>query len=287
MNTKITLLIFFLLLTGKSMSVNEHIQFSNLSVKDGLSQNTVIRIFQDSKNYMWFCTRDGLNRYDGTNFKVFKHSIANANSISSSDVTCIAENQNGTFWIGTHYGLNFFDPQNEKFTRYYNNSKEPNSISSSVIKHLLTDRNNNTWISTTHGLDLLNNETKKISNKYNRDAITWLIERQNGDICYSSIKDGLFIFNPKSNVTINYPLPDGDFIYCLFEDSNKQLWAGMWSKSLKKFNPETRIFEQVDLKTIDGKEYNREQIGYIVEFNNNELLIATRKGLISYNLEKG
>lgn len=265
---------------------NENMLFSNLSVKDGLSQNTVIRIFQDSKNYMWFCTRDGLNRYDGSYFKIYRHSIMNPNSISSSDVTCISENKDGSFWIGTHYGLNFFDPQNEKFTRYYHNPKKQNTISSSCIKHLLTDRNNNTWISTTHGLDLLENETGNIKNIYNNDAITWLIQRDNGDICYCSIKDGLFVYNPKSKLTINYPLPDRDFIYCLFEDSKKQLWAGMWSKSLKKLNPETRIFEQIDLKTNDGREFNSEQIGYIVEYKTGELMLATRKGILLYNTDR-
>ncbi|MBV5343663.1 hypothetical protein JZU68_08705, partial [bacterium] len=63
---------------------DDNFQFSNLSVKEGLSQNTVIRILQDSKNYMWFCTRDGLNRYDGTSFKIYRSSLTDENSISSS-----------------------------------------------------------------------------------------------------------------------------------------------------------------------------------------------------------
>ena len=103
---RLKILILWVLITPFCLFAQvESFQFSNLSVRDGLSQNTVIRILQDSKNYMWFCTRDGLNRYDGTSFKVYRFSLSNENSISSSDVTSISENKDGTFWIGTHNGL--------------------------------------------------------------------------------------------------------------------------------------------------------------------------------------
>lgn len=168
-----------------ALAEKELFQFSNFSVRDGLSQNSIIRVFQDSKDYMWFCTRDGLNRYDGTSFKVYRFSLTNPNSISSSDVTCISENDNGTFWIGTHNGLNYFDPYTETFTRYFHQPGDSASLSSSCIKHLLNDKSDNTWISTTHGLDLLEKKTGKFRRIYDRDAVTWIIERANGNICFT------------------------------------------------------------------------------------------------------
>lgn len=159
---RIILILCFIWFSCQSVfAENEPFQFSNLSVKDGLSQNSIIRVFQDSKDYMWFCTRNGLNRYDGTSFKIYRFSLTNPQSISSSDVTCISENDDGTFWIGTHNGLNYFDPFNETFTRYFHQPGDSNSISSSCIKHLLNDKSDNTWISTTKGLDLYEKKTGK------------------------------------------------------------------------------------------------------------------------------
>ena len=117
-------LLLFLLLPLYLLAQDDTYKFSNISVRDGLSQNSVIRIFQDSRYFMWFCTRDGLNRYDGTSFRVYRSSLKDDNSLSSSDVTTISENKDGTFWIGTHSGLNFFDPHTEKFKRYFHSDKE-------------------------------------------------------------------------------------------------------------------------------------------------------------------
>ena len=259
--------------------------FSNLSGRDGLSQNTVIRILQDSKNFMWFCTRDGLNRYDGTSFNIYRSSLKNENTISSSDVTTISENKDGTFWIGTHSGLNFFDPQTDKFKRYFHLDNDPNSLSSSAIKHLLNDKADNTWVGTTKGLDLYQKKSNSFKHIYFNDAIVWLIQRADGSIWFASVRDGLFTYNLKTAQLKNYPLPSNDYIYSLFEDSSHNLWAGMWSNSLKKLNPATNTFEQVPLKMQNGASFDHEQIGYIVEYELGYLLLATRKGLLVYDIK--
>lgn len=276
-------LILSILLPFYLFSQDNSFQFNNISVKDGMSQNTVIRIFQDSKNFMWFCTRDGLNRYDGTSFRVFRASINDTTSISSSDVTSIAENKDGTFWIGSHNGLNLYDPRNETFTHYLHSDNNKNSISSSGIKHILTDRSGKTWIGTTKGLDIFEPATKTFKHFYKDDAIVWIMQRANGDICYASVRDGFFVFSTKTNQLINYPFPQNDFIYTLFEDSNQNLWAGMWSNSLKKWNPATKLFDQISLKTTTGQSFDHEQIGYMVENAKGTLMLATRKGILVYN----
>ena len=262
---------------------NDSFQFSNLSVKDGLSQNTVIRILQDSKNFMWFCTRNGLNRYDGTSFKVYRSSLSDENSISSSDVTSISENKNGAFWIGTHNGLNYYDPKTEQFKRYFHSETDKNSVSSSTIKLLLNDKSDNTWISTTKGLDLFDKKTNSFKHIYTKDAVIWVIQRANGDICFASVRDGFYVYNSRNGQLINYPLPANDYIYTLFEDSNNDLWAGMWPNSLKKFNPDTKSFEQVSLTMGKGIAFDHEQIGYMVESKPGKLMLATRKGLLIYD----
>lgn len=276
----------FLLLSCFISAQNNPLRFTNISVKDGLSQNTVIRILQDRKGMMWFCTRDGLNRYDGTTFRVYRSSINVQTTISSSDVTCISENKDGSFWIGTHSGLNHFDSSTDKFQRYFHDDKTSSSLSSSAIKHLLTDRSDNTWIGTTHGLDLFDKKNQKFKHIYSKGAVVWLIQRADGTICFASVQDGLFIYNPRNGKLKNYRLPPNDHIYTIFEDSKQNLWAGMWSSSLKKLNPANNTFEQVPLKTKTGESFDHEQIGYMVEYKPGSLMLATRKGLLIYDTKE-
>src|SRR5512135_3509324 len=84
-------------------------RFEHLTIEDGLSQNAGLAIFQDRKGYLWIGTQDGLNRYDGYNFKVYKHDPDNPKSISYNSILSIAEDRDGYLWIGTWGGgLNRF-----------------------------------------------------------------------------------------------------------------------------------------------------------------------------------
>ncbi len=261
-------------------------KFSNISVRDGLSQNSVIRIFQDNRGFMWFCTRDGLNRYDGNSFRIYRSSLKNENSISSSDATTISENKDGTFWIGTHNGLNHFDPQTDKFNRYFHNDKDPHSLSSSTIRYLLTDKDDNTWIGTVAGLDFYDKKADSFKHVYTHAPISALMQRVDESICFASYSEGFFVLNPHNWKLVNYPFSAKDFIYSLFEDSNHTLWAGMWSKSLKRFNPATKTFDQVPLKMGNGTSFDHEQIGYMVENKPGNLMLATRKGLLIFDTKR-
>ena len=105
--------------------------FKNYTVKDGLSQNTVIRTLEDSKGYIWFCTRDGLNRFDGTEFEVYR-ADGSENSLTSSDVTTITEVENGVLWIGSHKGLTRYDTNTKRFYQYYKEEGGGNSLSDNI-----------------------------------------------------------------------------------------------------------------------------------------------------------
>ena len=104
LSTKFYYTLLILLCFNFSSSQNKTVSFNQLSVKDGLSQNGVMAIYKDSKGFMWFGTRDGLNRYDGYGFKIFRHNDLNPNSISNNFITVISEDNKGTLWIGTENG---------------------------------------------------------------------------------------------------------------------------------------------------------------------------------------
>ncbi len=102
-----------------SLAPSLHAQFDHLSLEHGLSQTTVLCILQDSKGYLWFGTADGLNKYDGYSFTVYRNNPRKPHSLSDDWATAICEDQAGSLWIGTSKGvLNHFDRKNERFTRY-------------------------------------------------------------------------------------------------------------------------------------------------------------------------
>lgn len=100
--------------------------FENLTNDKGLSNSSVTVIFQDSEGLMWFGTWDGLNVYNGREFKVFKPDPANSNSISNNIIRDITEEKEGIMWIATDFGINRFDKKRNKFTRFFSDGENYN-----------------------------------------------------------------------------------------------------------------------------------------------------------------
>ena len=92
--------------------------FRNMSVEDGLSQNMVYSIMQDQTGFIWFGTLDGLNRYDGIRFKIFKKDNENHLSIGSNKIFTLLQVSEGDIWVGTANGIYIYDPQHEIFNRF-------------------------------------------------------------------------------------------------------------------------------------------------------------------------
>ena len=139
------------------------VQFEHLSIEDGLSQNAGLAIFQDSRGYLWIGTQDGLNRYDGYTFKIFKHDPDDPNSISHNSILAIAEDKDGSLWIGTWGGgLNRYDPSTEKFTRYLNDPNDPSSLSDGTITSIKQDSKGSLWVATLGGLGSIQPRNKRL-----------------------------------------------------------------------------------------------------------------------------
>lgn len=128
------------------------IAFKHLTIDDGLSQSAVFAILQDRKGFMWFGTKDGLNRYDGYTFKIFQNDPFDSTSLSSSFITVLFEDSRGWLWAGTRDGgLNRMDRQTEKFFRYQHDSHNSNSLGSNQVTALAEDSQGNIWVGTATG----------------------------------------------------------------------------------------------------------------------------------------
>ncbi len=119
--------------------------FELINTQSGLSNNVVYDICKDTEGFIWIATENGLNRYDGYEFKTFYHHPNDATALSSDIVRDLAEDEDGVLWIGTKHGLNSYDRKTETFRRYPANGKTPNGLD---IQKIAIDKNGNIWFNT-------------------------------------------------------------------------------------------------------------------------------------------
>ncbi len=238
------LIIISLSIQFSAYSQNGTISFNHISVKNGLSQNGVMVIFKDSKGYMWFGTRDGLNKYDGLSFDIYRNNTLDLNSISNNFITAIEEDKNGNLWIGTNNGLNCFNRKTGKFSVFKNEISQESSISNNSILSILCDSSGNLWVGTENGLNLLVNfMDKKFVKFFNLEP------------------------NPNS-------LSDSH-IHALFEDSKKQLWVGTRYGGLNKMTRNTNEFIRFSHDPNNDESISSNHITVISEDKDNNIWIGT------------
>lgn len=174
--------------------------FDHITTDDGLSQSDINSIFQDGQGFMWFGTHDGLNKYDGYGFTIYKPDSFKNGSISSNLVYSIVGDDDDNLWVGTTgNGLNFFDRKTETFVHYKNEKGNDASLSNDHVTKVFRDSKNRLWIGTNQDINLLD------LNK-NRDSVVF---RK---------------FNPeKEPFNIGW---DGNSIYDIYEDRKNQIWIG-------------------------------------------------------------
>lgn len=140
MRPKIFILFVFYILSNLQFLLHgSDFYFRNISVEDGLSQNMVYSIFQDKTGFIWFGTMDGLNRYDGIQYRIFKNERENPKSINSSRIFSILQDEEDKIWIGTANGIDIYDPINESFTKFDIKTTEGNEIKG-VVRDLKSDQ---------------------------------------------------------------------------------------------------------------------------------------------------
>ena len=120
------------------------LNFTHIYSEQGLSQNTVHSILQDRRGFMWFATEDGLDRYDGYNFKVYKNNPQDPSSISDNFIWSIYQDKNGILWIGTNNGgLCKYDELTDSFISYKNNPSDLNSLTFNDVRTIEEDSRGN------------------------------------------------------------------------------------------------------------------------------------------------
>jgi ligand-binding sensor domain-containing protein len=155
------IVVFMVIFPSESVkaSSEDNIKFESITTDQGLSQNSVYAVMQDKYGYMWFGTKDGLNKYDGTKFIIYRYNPYDETSLSDSYIKTLYEDSDGVLWVGTINGLNRFNRATDTFTRYLNEPDNSNSLSSNTILSICEDSNHTLWIGTDNGLNILDRET--------------------------------------------------------------------------------------------------------------------------------
>jgi ligand-binding sensor domain-containing protein len=154
-----------------------NLKFTHLTTNDGLSQGYVTAILQDRRGFMWFATRDGLNRYDGNAFVVYKNDPNDPTSLSSNFIQALMEDDHGDLWIATNTGVNRFDPITERFYRYLHDPKNPNSLDGAYVTSIARDNRGYLWFGTeASGLDKFD-PTTGIFTHYRNDSVGEFVGR--------------------------------------------------------------------------------------------------------------
>ncbi|HTT20734.1 MAG TPA: two-component regulator propeller domain-containing protein [Candidatus Sulfotelmatobacter sp.] len=218
------------------LAPGKDLRFTHLTTNDGLSDNRINSILQDRRGFMWFGTEDGLNRYDGNTFVVYKNNPADPNTLSASLIQNLIEDGHGDLWIGTWGGLDKFDPTTERFTRYRYNPDNPNSISGDAIKSIAQDRGGHLWIGTVDGgLNKFDPATETFTH-YRNDSdgqfvgeINSIIEDSSREIWFAGPR-GLFHLSPQTGqITRLRATIDRLAADYLHEDKAGNLWMLAYS----------------------------------------------------------
>lgn len=122
------------------------LRFDHLTMEQGLSESIVLSIIQDHRGYMWFGTADGLNRYDGYSFTVFKHNPDDSTSLTHNYVQVLHEDHTGRLWVGTLRGLDWFDPETERFHHYELLRREHQNQNELVVSSIRENPQGTLWV---------------------------------------------------------------------------------------------------------------------------------------------
>src|SRR6478672_414429 len=223
------------------------VRFTHLTTNDGLSQSNVKAILQDRRGFMWFATQDGLDRYDGNTFVVYKHNPKDPDSLSANLVTDLIEDDRGYLWIATYTGgVNKFDPRTERFTHYRHDANNPNSIGADSVNSIVRDSRGHLWFGTeANGLDEFDPTAGTFTHYLNDSEgvfigrITHVIEDRHGEIWFVGER-GLFHLNPKTGEMTRPPATrnglGADYVY---GDEAGNLWILAYSPivGLVKYDP--------------------------------------------------
>ena len=243
------ILISTILTSAKNQPSKDSIHFTHFSVNEGLSHGTVVSCCQDSLGHIWFATNDGLNRYDGYEFHVYRNTENEEKSIASNIIKKVYCGTDGDIWIGTEVGLSKYDRNTDSFININTSGKAVTGIAEIADKKRLL-------VAAGGGLNIFDTESMSWDNNctpHQKDSFgATILYSKDSNIWIGTQQDGLFLYNRKTKELRKVAEYPGQLPIQCITGHNEAIWIATEGDGLFCLDPKTGIIKS-HIHTEGGK----------------------------------
>ncbi len=281
-----------------SQAQEPEVKFNRKTSRNGLSQSFIRNITKDHKGFVWIGTSDGLNKYDGYTFKVYRSNPRIKGSLSTSVIITSYVDRQGVLYVGTdNGGLNVYNAEQDTFTVFMHNPKDPTSINSNRITSFFESKDGTFYIGTEDGgLEIFDRKARKFRRAFKiggkQGLISHVIRSINedkGGNLWVGTENGItvvskdrkrFTIYVKGN-TIN--TLSANAVRTIFVDSKNTVWIGTAFGGLCRFNRASNDFTTYKHETANPYSLLGDYVPKMCEDLNGKLWVATNFGISVYN----
>ncbi|MBN1783105.1 hypothetical protein JW948_18360 [bacterium] len=276
------------------LSQNHHINFEHLGTQAGLSMNNVNAIVRDQFGFIWVATEDGLNRYDGYRFRIYRNDPDDPHSLTDNYVGCLLIDSRNRLWIGTRTGMNLYNPELDNFSRFTTGTDDSTRLNNKDIKDITEDSKGNLWIAGDTGVDQYipergifrhfkpdreNPQGLSNTNSYK------IVENHEGKL-WIATGNGLNLMDPETGKFRRF-FPDprnpysisSNYIRALLPDRNNNLWIGTYENGIDYYDSATDRFIHFEYGKGRRNALSHHQVNDMAFHWDGNLWVATTEGL--------
>lgn len=285
-------LFFLVVIKSNATEVVNNLNFDFYSQENGLSNNQIHCIHQDKKGWMWFGTSQGICRFDGYKFTIFKNDPDDSTSLKGNLVRTIFEDRKGQLWIGTENGgLNKFNREKENFQHFFY-SGDQSFLKDATVTAINEDSIGNLWVGTNTHLYRIENEKIlyeiKPLNRNGSSEFFRVIQTDKSGRIWLGTNSGLYVYNHQDNKAQKINLVQNQSlnqeIWAIYGDDDGTFWIGTYANGLSTVNPVTLESKHV---ILDLENDRSQTVRAVSKDRNGKYWVGTRGGLYIYEKTTG
>lgn len=269
-----------LLFCIQTIQAQEKYKFQPFFSEDGLSQSTITSVIQDYKGFIWIGTPDGLNRFDGYSFKIYKSVLGVSTTLLTNHVTALFQDSRKNLWIGTAKGLCLYNRERDEFEHI--EYAKINYLAGEAVRSITESEDSVIWIGGWQGVSYVDLIKRKIisftpgfSSVENKNGVVDLTLDKDQNL-WAATKEGLEHYNKAYKKFVSYTknLPSND-LRCLLFDHDNNLWIGSGT-GLYVLRSGMSDFEAIP-------EFQNFMILDLIQRKNRLMLIGTERGCFLFD----